>query len=164
MNQWYRIDIRSHFLPTKLRMFQQKSGPYTTKSQLIINFQHIFVISILTSIFLIDHISITRKRIFFEIPVLPSAVQEGRKFFSFFEIFYLFFSKFLFENQKLCLKLFLKFFIYFLSIYLYIYYNHKFHIPKNLPYPSTLNPKSRFVKPMRYKCLLPFIKSQGKSN
>ena len=42
------------------------------------------------------------------------------------------------------MKLFLK---YFLSIYLYIYYNPKFYIPKTLPHPSTLNPKSRLVNP-----------------
>ena len=34
-----------------------------------------------------------------------------------------------------------------LIIYLYIYYNTKFHISKNLPYPSTLNSKLRLVNP-----------------
>ena len=61
--------------------------------------------------------------------------------------FLIFFSKFLFENQKLFLKLFLKIFIYFSSIYLYIYWNPKFHIPKTLPHPLTLNPNYRLVNP-----------------
>ena len=55
---------------------------------------------------------------------------------------------FIFENRKLCLKLFFQFFIYFLSIYLYIYQNFKFHILKILPHPSTINPKSRLVNTM----------------
>ena len=50
----------------------------------------------------------------------------------------IFFSKFLFGNRKLFLKLFFNFF----------YYNPKFHIPKILTLPSTLNSKSGLVNPI----------------
>ena len=69
------------------------------------------------------------------------------KFELFYNFFFNFFSNFFLKKRKLCLKLFFKNFYIFLGIYLYIYQNFKFHIPKTLPHPSTLNPKSILVNP-----------------
>ena len=76
------------------------------------------------------------------------------------------FSNFFFQNFFLKIEnmfetIFL-FFLYFLSIYLYIYWNPKFHIPKTLPHPSLLNPKSRLVNPRGTKIFYPSLKVRVK--
>ena len=55
-------------------------------------------------------------------------------------------------------------FLNILSIYLYIYQNLKFHIPKTLSHPSTLNSKSRLVNTRDINVFLPFIKSDDKND
>ncbi len=76
--QWNRIDpSRSYTGQTLYR----KDTPYTTQLQLIMNFYHMAVISVRSSIELHDRYSISRKKKFFQNPCTPPQPYRMSKFF-----------------------------------------------------------------------------------
>ena len=99
---------------------------------------------------------LNKKKYVFELYFFKFELHYKFVFMKFVFRIFLFFFQIYFWKWKLCLKLFFKIFYIFLSIYLYIYSNPKFHIPKIIPHPSTLNSKSRLVN---HKSIIVFYPS-----